>query len=127
MPRMPRPLEMNPPTPPIQQQKRRQAPGQRALTPGNGNAQGTWDGPGTIGIGKARAWGGMGRSAGGMGAAGRGSGPMNGGGRGGGGRVVSRSGVEVGARGILPNGGVRAREVSGKVMEEGRGTGSGWI
>jgi len=60
-----------------------------------------------VGIGKARAWGGMGRS---------GAGNM-----GGGGRVVSRSGVEVRQGGILPSGGVRAREVSGKVMEEGRG------
>lgn len=115
---MPKPLEMNPPTPPIQQQKRRQTAGQRALTPRNGNAgEGNWDGPGTIGIGKARAWGGMGRSDGGM----------NNGGMGGGGRVVSRSGVEVGARGILPSGGIRAREVSGKVMEEGRETGGGWM
>ena len=66
-----------------------------------------------VGIGKARAWGGMGRSD-------------AGGGMRGGGRVVSRSGVEVGERGIFPNGGVRAREVSGKVMEEGRGASGVW-
>lgn len=65
-----------------------------------------------MGLGKARAWGGMGRSGGGMGGAGR---------------VVSRSGVEVRDGGILPSGGVRAREVSGKVMEEGRGRGGGWL
>lgn len=110
---IPRPLEMNPPTPPLQHQKRQQRPDQRALTPGTGNlgGQGSW-GSGTVGLGKARAWGGMGRRDGGMG---------------GGGRVVSRSGVEVREGGILPNGGVRAREVSGKVMEEGRGTGGGWL
>ena len=61
-----------------------------------------------VGIGKARAWGGMGRTGGDS--------------MGGGGRVVSRSGVEVRQGGILPSGGVRAREVRGKVMEEGRGT-----
>jgi len=71
-------------------------------------------------------WGVLGRGCGGGGWVGN----MNGvgGGRasgGGGGRVVSRSGVEIGERGILPSGGVRAREVSGKVMEEGRGSG-GW-
>ena len=49
------------------------------------------------------------------------------GGMGGGGRVVSRSGVEVRDGGILPSGGVRARVVSGKVMEEGRGAGGGWL
>ena len=104
---------MNPPTPPLQQQKRQHRPDQRALTPGTGNlgAQGSW-GSGNVGLGKARAWGGMGRSGAGMG---------------GGGRVVSRSGVEVRDGGILPSGGVRAREVSGKVMEEGRGRGGGWL
>ena len=108
------PLEMNPPTPPIEQWKqRKEANGQRALTPGNGNVrqQGSWNqGPGTVGIGKARAWGGMGQQNGRAG---------------GGGRVVSRSGVEVRQGGIFPNGGVRAREVSGKIMEEGRGS-SNW-
>lgn len=110
---MPRPLKMNPPTPPIQQQERRQNFEKRALVPGTGNVggQGTWE-PGTVGLGKARAWGGMGRTGGGMG---------------GGGRVVSRSGVEVREGGIFPSGGVRAREVSGKVMEEGRGTGGEWL
>lgn len=109
-----RPLEMNPPTPPLNQQKRRAGAGakQRTLTPGTGNlGQGGWT-PGTVGIGKAKAWGEMGRS-----------GPA---GMGGGGRVVSRSGVEVKERGIFPSGGIRAREVSGKVMEEGR-TGAGWM
>ena len=116
---MPRPLEMNPPTPPMQNQRRWQAPNQRALTPGNGNAgQGSWNGPGSIGIGKARAWGGMGRS-GMANDSGMGNYTMNGrmGGRG---RVISRSGVEIKQGGIHPNGGIRAREVSGKVMEEGR-------
>jgi hypothetical protein len=126
---VPRPLEMNPPTPPIQQQKRSQAPGQRALTPVNGNAgQGSWDRPGTIGFGKARAWGGMGKSGGGMNNGGMGGNALNGNGNGmgGGGRVVSRSGVEVKSGGIHPSGGIRAREVSGKVMEEGRGN-AGWM
>ena len=104
-----RPLEMNPPTPPLNQQKRRRGARveQRALTPGTGNlGQGGGWAPGMVGIGKAKARGGMGRS----GLAGKG----------GGGRVVSRSGVEVKERGIFPSGGIRAREVSGKVMEEGR-------
>lgn len=75
--------------------------------------QGSWGpGPGIVGIGKARAWGGMGRS---------GAGNVSGGGR-----VVSRSGVEVRQNGILPSGGVRAREVSGKIMEEGRGGTARW-
>lgn len=111
-----RPLQMNPPTPPLNQQKRRGGAGveQRALTPGTGNLGqgGSWA-PGIVGIGKAKAWGGMGRS-----------GPA---GMGGGGRVVSRSGVEVKERGILPSGGIRAREVSGKVMEEGRTGTGGWM
>ncbi len=110
-----RPLEMNPPTPPLNEQKPRIGAGveQRALTPGTGNLgrAGGWA-PGTVGIGKAKAWGGMGRS-----------GPV---GMGGGGRVVSRSGVEVKERGIYPDGGIRAREVSGKVMEEGRTGTGGW-
>ena len=108
-----RPLEMNPPTPPLSKQKRKVGAGveQRALTPATGNpGQGGGWAPGVVGIGKAKAWGGMGRSA-----------PA---GMGGGGRVVSRSGVEVKERGIYPSGGIRAREVSGKVMEEGR-TGTG--
>lgn len=111
-----RPLEMNPPTPPLNQQKRRGGAGakQRTLTPGTGNlGQGGGWAPGMVGIGKAKAWGGMGRS-----------GPA---GMGGAGRVVSRSGVEVKERGIFPSGGIRAREVSGKVMEEGRNGTGGWM
>ena len=110
-----RPLNMNPPTPPFNKQKPQVGVGidQRALTPGTGNlGQGGGWAPGTVGIGKAKAWGGMGRS-----------GPV---GMGGGGRVVSRSGVEVKERGIYPSGGIRAREVSGKVMEEGRTGTGGW-
>lgn len=96
---MPLPLAMNPPTPPASQKKSKQ--GARALTPGTGNVSSSQGncGPGMVGIGKARAWGAMS----------------------GGGRVVSRSGVEVRQEAIYPSGGVRAREVSGKVMEEGRG------
>lgn len=111
-----RPLQMNPPTPPLDQQKRRGAGGveKGPLTPGTGNpGQGGGWAPGMVGIGKAKAWGGMGRS-----------GPA---GMGGGGRVVSRSGVEVKERGIFPSGGIRAREVSGKVMEEGRTGTGGWM
>ena len=110
-----RPLEMNPPTPPLNSQKRRAGPGvkQRALALGAGNhgQGGDWN-PGMVGFGKAKAWGGMGRSK-----------PV----MGGGGRVVSRSGVEVKERGIFPSGGIRAREVSGKVMEEGRTGTGGWM
>ena len=113
---LPKPLEMNPPTPSIQQQQRRQTIEQRALAAGDGNVgHGTWaSGPGMVGIGKARAWGGMGRSGAGSN-------------MGGNGRVVSRSGVEVRQGGILPSGGIRAREVSGKVMEEGRGGAGSWM
>lgn len=112
---LPKPLEMNPPTPPIQSQKRRRSIQERALSPATGNhGQPNWgSGPGMVGIGKARAWGGMGRSGGNA--------------MGGGGRVVSRSGVQVRNDGILPSGGVRAREVSGKVMEEGRSRTGGWM
>lgn len=129
----------------------------RALTPSGANGAprvavkdfvggrgSIWAGAGTLGVGKARAWGGMGGGGGGSersvaggqdtiradhprprktssetpSAAGakaetRGT------------RVISRSGVEVRAGGILPSGGVRAREVSGKAMEEGRGRGVG--
>lgn len=101
-PLLPQPLQMHPPTPPVEKQnkqaqfKRGGLQG-RALTPGTGN----W-GPGLVGIGKARQWS---------------SGTKEGVAR-----VVSRSGVEQ----ILPSGGMRAREVSGKVMEEGRGTGGTW-
>ena len=111
-----RPLEMNPPTPPPYQQKRMEGAGpeHRALVPGTGNlGQGGGWTPGTVGIGKAKAWGGMGTSR-----------PA---GTGGGGRVISRSGVEVKERGIIPSGGIRAREVSGKVMEEGRTGTGGWM
>lgn len=111
-----RPLEMNPPTPPLNQQKRRAGARveQRALAPGIGNlGQGGGWAPGMVGIGKAKAWEGMGRS-----------GPA---GMGGGGRVVSRSGVKIKERGIFPSGGIRAREVSGKVMEEGRTGTGGWM
>lgn len=111
-----RPLEMNPPTPPpFDGRKLKVEAGveQRALMPGTGNVvqEGAWT-PGTVGMGKAKAWGSMSRSR-----------PA---GMGGGGRVVSRSGVEVKERGIYPSGGIRAREVSGKVMEEGRTRTSGW-
>jgi len=68
----------------------------------------------------------MGKSGGGMNNGGMGGNALNGNGMGGGGRVVSRSGVEVKSGGIHPSGGIRAREVSGKVMEEGRGNG-GWM
>ena len=114
-PQMPKnPLEMNPPTPPLEQWKQRTAQnGQRPLTPGNGNGkqQGSWFlVQGLVGIGKARTGGGIGQPAGRPNGAGR---------------VVSRSGVEVRGGSILPSGGVRAREVSGKIMEEGKG-GTNW-
>ena len=104
-----RPLEMNPPTPPPNKQKSGVELGveQRMLTPGAGNfgQPKTWS-PKILGMGRTKAWGGMGRSD-----------PA---GMGGAGRIVSRSGVEVKEKGIYPSGGIRAREVSGKVMEEGR-------
>lgn len=77
----------------------------RPLAPSTGNPAA----PGLVGISKARKFGTQGR-------------PNR---DNGGGRVVSRSGVEIREGGIFPSGGVRAREVSGKVMEEGRGSGGG--
>ena len=104
------PLEMNPPMPNPDEWKQPSLGknGQGALAPsdGNGRLHGIRNqGPGTLGIGKTRSWDGM------SGLVGR---------RNEGARVVSRSGVQVRGEGILPSGGVRAREVSGKVMEEGR-------
>lgn len=107
-----RPLKMNPPTPPLNQQKRRGESQQWVLTPGTGNLE-----PGEartrrmVGVAKAKAGEGMGMGIG----------------RGGRDRVISRSGVEVKEKGILPSGGIRAREVSGKVMEEGRTGPGGWM
>ena len=105
-PLLPQPLQMHPPTPPVEKQKkethfRRGGFQGRALTPSTGN----W-GPGLVGIGKARQW-----------STGSKEGVT---------RVVSRSGVEISQGQILPSGGMRAREVSGKIMEEGRGTGGVW-
>ena len=119
----------------------------RALLSTSGNTSNhhsTW-GPGTLGINKAKTWGEIGGGGGML------SGPTAGGRKNGNGgryngsaggsaggngigsnsnrdtrtRVVSRSGVEVRSGGILPHGGVRSREVSGKIMEEGRGGGGG--
>ena len=107
---LPKPLEMNPPTPPNAQWRGAQ---QRPLAPGTGNNGFTGGNVGSLGIGKARGYGNLGASR------------TNGRGRGNtGGRVVSRSGVEVGrfeGEGRV----VRARDVSGKVVEEGRGMGRG--
>lgn len=105
----PRPLEMNPPTPPIHYAPRRGGADQtsRVLVAGTGNMTGFGVSVGdqrnryeSLGNGRPR----------------------------GGERVVSRTGVEVGMK-PGPSVGVgrvfRAREVSGKVAEEGRGDG-GW-
>lgn len=105
----PRPLEMNPPTPPNNYSPRRGAdPSSRVLVSGTGNVMGFG-----IGIGDQRS---------------RYDGLGNGKTRGGE-RVVSRTGAEVGVK-LGPAVGIgrtfRAREVSGKVAEEGRGHG-GWI
>ena len=105
---LPRPLEMNPPTPPNVQWRGTQY---RPLEPATGNGNFTVGGVGSLGIGKAKGYGNLGA----------GNTNMGGRGNGGGGRVVSRSGVEVGQ--AVGNGrGVRARDVSGKIAEEGRGT-----
>lgn len=93
---IPRPLEMNPPTPP--HDNRRPGNHQRVLVAGTGNSP-------TIGSGGARQ----------QRYEGLGSGKLRGTGR-----VISRSGVEI--DGAHENRrGVRVREVSGKVAEEGRG------
>ena len=108
---LPRPLEMNPPTPPNAQWCRRQP---RPLAPGTGNRSFDSGSVGSLGIGKARGYGHLGAGSPNMGTRGIT----------GGGRVVSRSGVEVG-RCEGDGKGVRARDVSGKVAEEGRGMGRG--
>ena len=105
---LPRPLEMNPPTPPNAQWRGTQ---HQPLGPATGNGSFTGGSVGSLGIGKARGYGNSGARSTNMGARGNT----------GGGRVVSRSGVEVG-RGEEDRRGVRARDVSGKVAEEGRGT-----
>jgi len=106
---LPRPLEMNPPTPPNAQWRGTQ---QRPLAPATGNGSFGGGSVGSLGIGKARGYGNLGAGSTNMGARANT----------GGGRVVSRSGVEVGRR---EGGGreIRARDVSGKVAEEGRGMG----
>lgn len=104
---LPRPLEMNPPTPPNAQWRSTQ---QRPLAPGTGNGGFAGGNVGSLGIGKARGYGILGAGSTNMGVSGNT----------GGGRVVSRSGVEVG-HGEREGRGVRARDVSGKVAEEGRG------
>ena len=103
-PLLPRPLEMSPPSTRVDSFRvtRDEA---CPLAPSTGNLAG----PGMVGISKARQFQAQGR-------------PNR---DNGGGRVVSRSGVEIREGGIFPSGGVRAREVSGKVMEEGRGGGGG--
>ena len=106
------PLEMNPPTRKVEQWKHRAGANvsQGVLTQGHGNVrrhENRTQAAGTLDIGKTRMWDGMSSLVGH---------------RNGGARVVSRSGVQIRGEGILPTGGVRAREVSGKVMEEGRGT-----
>lgn len=102
----PRPLEMNPPTPPNHNTPRRGA-GQnfRVLLPGTGNV---------VGFGGARRQRGEYEGLTG--------GKVRSGERvvTGGGRVVSRSGVEVGTVESVGRA-FRAREVSGNVAEEGRG------
>lgn len=96
---LPRPLAMNPPTPPVNQAALKRDARHRALGPGSGNTMGL----GVAVAARQRAYEGLGsgkiRSTG---------------------RVVSRTGVEVqGLEGV--GRGMRAREVSGKVAEEGRG------
>lgn len=98
---------MNPPTPPNAQWRGTQ---QRPLAPGTGNGSFGGGSVGSLGIGKARGYGNLGTGSTSMGArANTGDG-----------RVLSRSGVEVG-HGEGVGRGIRARDVSGKVAEEGRG------
>lgn len=105
----PRPLEMNPPTPPNNYAPRRGVadPSSRVLVSGTGNVMGF-----DFGVDDKRS---------------RYEGIGNGKTRGGE-RVVSRTGAEVGVKlgsAVGIGRAFRAREVSGKVAEEGRGTG-GW-
>ena len=93
---IPRPLEMNPPTPPLD--KRRPVHHERVLVAGKGNST-------ILGSRGSRK----------QGYEGLGNGKLSGTGR-----VISRTGVEI--DGANDNRGVvRVREVSGKVAEEGRG------
>ncbi|CAL8575853.1 hypothetical protein XPA_001754 [Xanthoria parietina] len=137
--RTPRPLEMNPPTPvnasySTQEGRTGAALDQRALMPGTGNMLGLrgkldFNPPKSRGGQPAqqrRLGDGYGELNGGMGTAngkirGVGGYPYQNGLSRGGGRVVSRSGIEVGGAPELGWGsGIRAREVSGKRVEEGR-------
>ncbi|KAL8778475.1 MAG: hypothetical protein Q9213_007398 [Squamulea squamosa] len=141
----PRPLEMNPPTPvndsySMQEAKPRTTLDQRALMPGTGNMFGLrgkldFNPPKgrerqqqRLGDRYGELTGGMGNAYGKVRGAGEYS-YQHGTSSGEGGRVVSRSGVEVG--GVQEVGlarGIRAREVSGKRVEEGRSgpMGGGW-
>lgn len=107
---IPHPLEMNPPTPPNNYAPRRGGadPSSRVLVAGTGNMKGFG-----VRVGDQRVW-----------YEGLGNGKRRGGER-----VVSRTGAEVGVK-LEPAVGIgrafRAREVSGKVVEEGRGDGE-WI
>ena len=96
----PRPLEMNPPTPPINSHKRTD---ERALAPTSGNPVG-------YGYSGNRPRYGRGDSGGTVGDKSRYYGNLN--------AVKSRV-TSTGAR-AAERGGMRAREVSGKVVEEGR-------
>lgn len=93
---IPRPLEMNPPTPPLD--KRRLVHHERVLVAGTGNST-------TLGSRGSRQ----------KGYEGLGNGQLRGTGR-----VISRTGAEIDSA-HENRGDIRIREVSGKVAEEGRG------
>ncbi|KAL9000391.1 MAG: hypothetical protein Q9169_000908 [Polycauliona sp. 2 TL-2023] len=147
--RTPRPLEMNPPTPVnalngAQEQRTGSTLDQRALMPGTGNMLGLrgkldFNPPKNregqsmqqqrLGDGYGELNGRMGNGNGNGKIRGAGGYPYHNDASRGGGRVVSRSGVEVGGPPVSGWGrGIRAREVSGKRVEEGRSgpMGGGW-
>ncbi|KAI4133575.1 MAG: hypothetical protein LQ338_000087 [Usnochroma carphineum] len=131
--RTPRPLEMNPPTPVGARFDGRvigTTIDQRALMPGTGNMLGLNGGKGldfnpsrTTELSRERDGSRYGGELGGKARGGEGYGY----GAEKGARVVSRSGVEFGRSQGMGRDGVRAREVSGKVVEEGKsGQERGW-
>lgn len=115
---VPRPLKMNPPTPVNTGRRMTQ---QRVLVSGTGNVVGF----ASANISDASAPTGR-RGYGDLGGYGNGNGKARGSDgyqREAGGRVVSRSGAEVGGGAADMGRGIRARDISGKMLEESRGVG----
>ncbi|KAL9615450.1 MAG: hypothetical protein Q9167_000128 [Letrouitia subvulpina] len=116
---VPRPLKMNPPTP---VNMGRRTTDQRVLVSGTGNTNGFASAnPSDINVltGRGGGYGDLGGYGSGNGKARGGDGYQ----REVGGRVVSRSGAEVGGQIEGIGRGIRARDISGKMLEEREGVG----